>query len=107
MFNCDQCKKTSQPGETCNRVVDRKRDKEYQHTYTSGWGDKETTRTKTAKGWEIVTEINLCTTCFGGRPIEIPKPRNHSNVHSTFRNNSVLSSRSFRTNFRKNLPRTN
>ena len=54
MFICEFCGKNSNPGESCNMVVTKKRAK----TYNNG--------NEITQGWEIVHEQSACTNCYKG-----------------------------------------
>ena len=53
MFKCDDCGKTTQPGEACNVVVTETRHKAYYDKYNNFIGD----------GYETVKEMKLCLAC--------------------------------------------
>ena len=56
MFNCEKCGETSKPREKQTKVVLEKRVIDY------GIPSKKD-KTKSAVGWEVVKEINVCERC--------------------------------------------
>jgi hypothetical protein len=57
MYKCQNCKCSSEPKETLNKVVVSKREVEY--------NNKIDDRVKTSRGFETVKEINVCKKCVG------------------------------------------
>lgn len=55
MYRCDFCNKNSNPGESCNIIVTKRRKK----TYNNG--------NNFTQGWEIVEEKRTCANCFKKR----------------------------------------
>jgi len=51
MYICQKCGRVSNSGESANSIVTKTRPKIYNNGQIS-------------RGWEIVTEMNVCKTCF-------------------------------------------
>ena len=86
MYQCDNCKQCSKPRETLNKVVIKWRNKEYYNAVLkhkrndnkiminskptqeelSEWRKEnlEISSEKYTKGWEIVSELNMCEECY-------------------------------------------
>ena len=60
MYKCDKCKSLSSLGEKQNKVITQSRKKSYKNEYKTKKGKKF----KFSEGFEIVSEITVCTNCL-------------------------------------------
>lgn len=60
-YICDDCKKTTEPKQPCNKLVTETRPKTYVKQHKDKAGFVRETRTH---GTEIVKELKLCTSCY-------------------------------------------
>jgi hypothetical protein len=60
-FCCEECKKAQPTGQKMNKVVTQRRDKTYEITKKD---NRDRITTEIAKGWETVTEKNVCPDCY-------------------------------------------
>jgi len=89
MFKCDDCNKSTEPNESMNYFVSKRRNREYytailrhkrsskkiilykrlssQEMYDLNKMNIELISEKTTKGWEIEKELKLCKDCYTKR----------------------------------------